>query len=132
MGSRGEGASDRANAKYHIEYSPSHHQARIIFNTIRLWCSTVLDLATDSIVRNFDGEVHRKSIEGVRYKAITSSPYSALGGNYAVVICDEVGHWRDNQLQVAIRHGMKSTPRDRRLFLQASTVPNLDDTTDAK
>ena len=102
-------------------------QARIIFNTIRLWCSTVLDLATDSIVRNFDGEVHRKSIEGVRYKAITSSPYSALGGNYAVVICDEVGHWRDNQLQVAIRHGMKSTPRDRRLFLQASTVPNLEE-----
>lgn len=101
-------------------------QARIIFNTIKLWCSTVQDLASDSTVKDFDGEVHRSSIQGVRYKAITSSPYSALGGNYAVVICDEVGFWRDNQLQVAIRHGMKSTPRDRRLFLQASTVPNIE------
>ena len=25
MGSRGEGASDGANAKYRIDYSPSHH-----------------------------------------------------------------------------------------------------------
>ena len=52
-----------------------------------------------------------------------ASARSALGGNYAAVTCDEVGFWRSNDLMTALREGLASIPRDRRLFLSASTVP---------
>ena len=96
-------------------------QASFIFDILALWCATVVDLDEASDV----GHYHR-TIEldhGSRYKAIAANARAALGGQYSAVICDEIGFWRDNKLQLALRSGMASTPPDRRLFLQASTVP---------
>ena len=98
-------------------------QASIIFSYLMTWCSLVKDLFEDSEVNVYDRSISRASIIGVTYKAIPSSASTALGGNYAVILCDEIGHWKKNDLQLALRSGLSSTPKDRRLFLQASTVP---------
>ena len=97
-------------------------QASIIFDILALWCATVIELNEASDVNHYHRIIELG--HGSKYKAISASARAALGGQYSVVICDEVGYWRDNKLQLALRSGMASTPPDKRLFLQASTVPD--------
>lgn len=100
-------------------------QASFVFDIISLWCSTVVELDDDSEVNNYLRTIDIISSKGTKYKAITANARAALGGQYSVVMCDEIGFWKDNKLQLALRSGMASTPSDgRRLFLQSSTVPD--------
>ena len=101
----------------------NREQASFIFDILALWCATVVDLNQRSHVSHYYRTIELE--DGIKYKAIAANARAALGGQYSAVICDEVGFWKDNSLQLALRSGMASTPPDRRLFLQASTVPNL-------
>ena len=103
----------------------NREQASFIFDILALWCSTVIDLNQRAHVSHYYRTIELEN--GIKYKAIAANARAALGGQYSAVICDEVGFWKDNSLQLALRSGMASTPPDRRLFLQASTVPNLAD-----
>ena len=102
----------------------NREQAALIFDIIALWCSTVIDLDEASDISHYHKIIDLR--RGSKYKAIAASARAALGGQYSVVICDEIGFWKDNRLQLALRSGMASTPPDKRLFLQASTVPDTD------
>ena len=102
----------------------NREQASFIFDILALWCATVVDLDDRSDISHYHRIINITDIPGVRYKAIAANARAALGGQYSVVICDEIGFWRDNKLQLALRSGMASTPPDKRLFLQASTVPD--------
>ena len=99
-------------------------QASFIFDILSLWCSTVIDLHEKSDVTHYHRTIDILDSPGTRYKAIAANARAALGGQYSAVICDEIGFWKDNKLQLALRSGMASTPPDKRLFLQASTVPD--------
>lgn len=101
----------------------NREQASFIFDILALWCSTVIDLNHRSHVSHYYRTIELGN--GIKYKAIAANARAALGGQYSAVICDEVGFWKDNSLQLALRSGMASTPPNKRLFLQASTVPNL-------
>ena len=101
----------------------NREQASFIFDILALWCATVITLNQRSHVSHYYRTIELE--DGIKYKAIAANARAALGGQYSAVICDEVGFWKDNSLQLALRSGMASTPPDRRLFLQASTVPNL-------
>ena len=74
-------------------------------------------------MKQFVGEIEILNSPGTTYAAVPASARAALGGNYAAVVCDEVGFWRSNDLMTALREGLASIPRDRRLFISASTVP---------
>ena len=108
-----------------VSVANQKEQAAIIFDILKLWCSTVIDLDDRCHVSKFYKLIEITDIPGVRYKAMPSSAKGALGGQYSAVICDEIGHWKSNELQLALRSGMASTPPDRRIFLQASTCPNV-------
>ena len=108
-----------------VSAASNKDQAAIIFDILKLWCSTVIDLDQRCRVNNYHRFIDITDIPGVRYKAIPASAVGALGGQYSAVICDEVGFWKSNELQLALRSGMASTPPEKRLFLQASTVPNI-------
>ena len=110
-----------------VSCGANKEQAAIIFDILKLWCSTVIDFAQRSHIDNYHKTIELNYPLGVRYKAIPASAEGALGGQYSVVICDEVGFWKKNDLQLALRSGMASTPPDRRLFLQASTCPKVSD-----
>lgn len=101
----------------------NREQASFIFDIIALWCSTVVELNEASDISHYHRVVNVLTSKGTKYKAIAANARAALGGQYSVVICDEIGFWRDNKLQLALRSGMASTPPEKRLFLQASTVP---------
>ena len=101
----------------------NREQASFIFDILALWCATVIELNQRAHVSHYYRTIELE--DGIKYKAIAANARAALGGQYSAVICDEVGFWKDNSLQLALRSGMASTPPDRRLFLQASTVPNL-------
>ena len=100
-------------------------QACLVYNNLKIWCATVVELNEDSDDGKYHKTIEVLSSPGTMYKALSSSPTAALGGQYSVVVCDEVGFWKNNKLQLALRSGMSSTPKDRRLFLQSSTVPDV-------
>ena len=99
-------------------------QAGLIFDLICLWCSTVIELDEASEITHYHKAINVLTSKGTKFKSISANARSALGGQYSAVICDETSFWRDNKLQLALRHGMASTPPSHRLFLQASTVPD--------
>ena len=102
-------------------------QAEFVFDIIALWCATVIELDEASDVSHYHKSIKILSSRGSKFKAISSGARQALGGQYAAVLCDEIGHWKKNDLQTALRSGMASTPPDKRLFLQASTCPENQD-----
>ena len=106
-----------------VSAATNQPQAALTFDIMALWCNTVIELNDRSDVVHNTKSINILDNPGVTYRAISAEARSALGGNYSVIFCDEIGHWRNNKLQLALRSGMASTPPDRRIFLQASTCP---------
>ena len=98
-------------------------QARLVFNLLHGWCVQVAELGENANIKQFLGEIEILNSPGTIYAAIPASAKAALGGNYSAIFCDECGFWKSNDLMTALREGLASIPRDRRLFLSASTVP---------
>ena len=98
-------------------------QAAFIFDILALWASQVVELNQRSNVSHYYKTITLEEPRGVKFKSIGSNANAALGGSYAGIIVDEVAFHRSPKLTLALRSGLASAPADRRLFLQASTVP---------
>ena len=106
-----------------VSAANNKEQASLVWEILATWCSTVIELNEASEPNHFFRTIDVLTSKGTKFKSLASGAKQALGGNYAVIFCDEVGFFRDNKLPSALRSGMGSTPASKRLFLQASTVP---------